>query len=217
MSAAQTTKKVEVRPSIPRRLRPIVDQGGPGSAYRGEFARVALGAMLLGGTIANLAELFNVNLQTVHDWRAAHPAFRKAIEEGSKFADANVARSFYRRAIGYDTTVTTTERRTVYDDAGNVTGTMQIVTIEEKHIPADVSAAWRWLGIRCGWRLREELSFEEVRAIMQAAVAEKKRRAITARTALAEVQGNGFIRCPTRGALSVAGIDPADQEAVPTP
>jgi hypothetical protein len=42
-------------------------QSGPGTAYRGEFARVALGAMLLGGTIANLAELFVRSISARND------------------------------------------------------------------------------------------------------------------------------------------------------
>jgi hypothetical protein len=65
-------------------------------------AAFAEGSLLLGGTIANLAELFDVSEQTVHDWRKAHPAFRKAIQEGGVLrGDARASHSLGReRTVG---------------------------------------------------------------------------------------------------------------------
>jgi hypothetical protein len=214
MSAAQTTKKTEFRPSIPRRLRSVVGQSGTGTAYRREFARVALGAALLGATAADLAGLFDVSEQTIHNWRAVHPAFRKAIQEGSEFADANVARGLYRRATGYATVVTSTETREQRDTAGVLLSTTTIITIEQRHIPADPTAAWRWLGLRCGWRLLEGRTFDEVCAVIDGARAEAERRGLDLESAVAAVDDRTFLRCPTCGGLNMAGVDgPGEADA----
>jgi transposase-like protein len=122
--AARTTRTVERstprRPAIPRHLKPIHDQGGPGTAYKHEFARVALGAAILGATIRDLAELFDVSEQTIFNWRREHPAFAKAFREGSRFADANVANAFFRRCVGLTVTATTTVIRETRDAEGQL-------------------------------------------------------------------------------------------------
>jgi hypothetical protein len=95
MPTTQVSRKLPPGPAIPRKLQPVEAQRGTGTAYRGEFARTALGAMLLGGTLANLAKLFDVTFETIDNWRRAHPAFRKAIREGGEWADSKVAASLY--------------------------------------------------------------------------------------------------------------------------
>jgi hypothetical protein len=206
------TKKTEFRPSIPRRLRSVVGQSGTGTAYRREFARVALGAALLGATAADLAGLFDVSEQTIRNWRAAHPAFRKAFEEGSQYADANVATSFYRRCVGYTAITTTTSTQERRDTDGNLIGTTITTIVTEREVPPDAVAAWRWLGLRCGWRLLEGRSFDEVCALLDGAQAEARRRGLDLESAVEAVEDKTFLRCPTCGGLTMAGVDGAEED-----
>jgi hypothetical protein len=92
----QTTRTIDGKPVIRRKLTPIPGKRGPGTGYRAEFAAVALGFCILGATHVSLAAMFGVDEDTITNWKRAHPAFRKAIEEGSHYADLHVANAFYR-------------------------------------------------------------------------------------------------------------------------
>jgi hypothetical protein len=193
MATVQISRKLSSGPAIPRHLRPIQHRRGPGSAYRPEFARIALGASLLGATTTQLAELFSVSEQTVYDWRKAHPAFRKAIQEGSDFADARVAASLYQRCVGLTVTTETREIRKSRDDNGVLISTTEIITTETREIPPDARACQQWLHLRQGWnengqQARAEVTVEEVAHIIKLAREEMKRRGLDFKTALHEVQ-----------------------------
>src|SRR5215831_15756104 len=43
---------------------------------------------------------FDVSESTIDNWKAAHPEFLAALKTGRELADAEVANSLYRRAIG---------------------------------------------------------------------------------------------------------------------
>ena len=70
--------------------------------YKAEFARIAKQILSIGGTDADLAVAFGVNVTTIWRWKAAHPAFLQAYKEGAAFSDDRVEASFYRRAVGYE-------------------------------------------------------------------------------------------------------------------
>lgn len=76
-------------------------KGGRPSKYRHEFVRQAYHLALLGATDADLANAFDVRLSTVALWKRRQPEFSDALKKGKSEADANVAKSLYRRAIGY--------------------------------------------------------------------------------------------------------------------
>jgi hypothetical protein len=199
----QTTRTIDHGPVIPRKLAPIPGKRGPGTGYRSEFAKVALGATIHGATHATLADLFDVDEDTITSWKRVHPAFRKAVEEGSRHADAQVAASFFKRACGYTTTVTRTAVREFRDTAGNIVGTERTITTVEQHVPADATAAWRWLQLRQRWYVRPTLTVQEIVQLAAAARREAARRGIDVATALALVQEPNArrSRCPTCGAL----------------
>jgi hypothetical protein len=205
MAAAQTSRKVEFRPSIPRRLRPVVEQRGPGSGYQRSFPRIALGASLLGATADDLAGLFNVSEPTIYAWRKEHPAFDKALQEGGQYADSLVARALYRRCLGYDTTVTTIETREQHDTDGNLIGTVTRTIVEQKHVPPDATACGRWLHLRRAWFIEEPFTIQDAFALIRAAQAEAKRRGIDYRknfeAALETAQRRPTERCPECGNL----------------
>jgi hypothetical protein len=61
---------------ITPRHEPEVTRGrGAPTLYRSEYARVAERMCLLGATDKDLAYAFNVNLDTIAQWRAKHALF----------------------------------------------------------------------------------------------------------------------------------------------
>jgi hypothetical protein len=118
--------------------------------YRPEMCEITLGYCILGATRANLAELFHVTPQTIENWEDEYPEFAAAIEEGTDNADLRVARSFFRRAIGYNVTTTRTEVQRI-EKNGQVSTVSTTVTTEA-HIPPDPVAARQLLALRQGWR-----------------------------------------------------------------
>jgi hypothetical protein len=158
-------------PVAPLRRRP--------STYRADYPQMALGYCLLGATNRQLAELFNVTPQTVDNWMNAHSEFAEAIEEGRTKADLFVAQSLYRRACGY------TERiRTVVRETRTVPGKEPIVVERETetavHVPADPTAAARWLHLRQNLHdpERNTLTVDDIIRIAEMARAEAARRGI---------------------------------------
>lgn len=57
---------------------------------------------LLGLTDEEIASFFEVAVQTVYNWDAAHPEFLEARARGKAIADAEVAAKLYHRALGYE-------------------------------------------------------------------------------------------------------------------
>lgn len=109
-----------------------------------------------GATDVQLADEFDVSVQTLYNWRNKHPEFLEALKASKEVADSVVERSLYERATGY-------ERDSVKifcDKDGNVTQ----VPFRE-YTPPDTTAMIFWLKNRkpAEWkdRRQEELSGPE--------------------------------------------------------
>lgn len=107
---------------------------------------------LLGLTNKELAECFNVSLDTIHYWLRTKPAFRIAVERGRKFADAKVASSFFQKAIGYEHEEqhVIVNRVKEYNDEGKLIreySKPEIVTTIKRY-PPDTKAIQYWLNNR---------------------------------------------------------------------
>jgi hypothetical protein len=206
-SAAAESKTRPLPPPAVLRLHRVAVPGKRGTdGYRNEFADIARGFALLGASQVAIADLFGVNVDTITDWKRAHPKFRRALDEGAIYADGFVATALYRRCIGYDTTITTTERRVQRDEAGNVVGTVEITTTEEKHVPPSVNACKHWLHLRRGWNEEATLlSYEDILNLLRAARKEANRRGFFCRedfkAALEAAQRRPAERCPECGSL----------------
>lgn len=102
---------------------------GRPSNYRPEYASQAAMLCLRGATDAELARQFDVSEVTINAWKKKHPDFLKSLKAGKEEADAKVAASLYRRAIGTD------------------------------RVPADVTACIFWLKNRrpAEWRDRQAI------------------------------------------------------------
>jgi len=122
---------------------------GRPTLYKEEYAEQARKYCLLGATDRELAELFEVNEDTIHEWKKVHPAFSESVKKGKAQADANVADRLYQRALGY-------EHPEIDIRVVNQTIVETPIT---KIYPPDPTAAIFWLKNRqkAKWRDRQEL------------------------------------------------------------
>lgn len=79
-----------------------MSNGGRPSKYKPEFADQARKLCLLGATDADMADFFDVSESTINNWKQEHPEFLESLKSGKMEADAAVAQSLYRRALGYE-------------------------------------------------------------------------------------------------------------------
>ncbi len=139
----------------PRRKRKV-KRGRP-SVYRPEYAKQAYLHCLLGATDVQLAELLGVSVPTIDKWKQSKPEFLQALKDGKERADANVAQSLYRRALGYShkaVKILTVAR------GANLGSEVEQVPYVERY-PPDTAAAIFWLKNRQGgtWRDKMEQEF----------------------------------------------------------
>jgi len=114
------------------------------------FPRIAYKFALKGTSDKELADVFEVNIQTIDLWKRVHPKFQKALRRGKSEANANVAQAWYRRAIGYTV---------IEDHITNDKGTI-IITPVRKHIPPDTQAFIKWMALRESENWSETQKFE---------------------------------------------------------
>lgn len=126
------------------------EQGRP-TKYKSEYDVMATNYCLLGATNEELAKFFEVDLTTINYWMHNYPSFSHAIKEGREIADANVAKSLYKRAIGYS-------HNAVKIFCDPKTGAVEEVPYVE-HYPPDTTAANSWLNNRRrqNWKQRNDV------------------------------------------------------------
>lgn len=131
------TKKVETR------------KAGRPSKYQVEFADQARKLCLLGATDLELADFFDVNVDTIHEWKKVHSEFSDSIKSGKMQADADVADRLYQRAMGF-------EHPEVH--ISNYQGQITQTPITKIYAP-DPTAAIFWLKNRQrgSWRDRQDV------------------------------------------------------------
>ena len=123
---------------------------GRPTLYREEYADKAFKLCLMGATDAKLAEFFEVNEDTINEWKKRHPEFSESLKRGKDDADAVIAASLYHRAKGYS-------HKAVKIFADPKSGAEQIVEYVEQY-PPDTTAAIFWLKNRqrANWRDKTE-------------------------------------------------------------
>jgi hypothetical protein len=106
------------------------------SSYDDEtYPRIAKNMTRLGATLYDLADHFDVCVQTVKIWMVTHSAFAAAVKVGRVYCDERVKRSLYERAVGY--TFNAVKILSTLD------GVAKVPYLE--HVPPDVNAAKFWL------------------------------------------------------------------------
>jgi hypothetical protein len=120
--------------------------GGRPTKYKPEYCEQARKLCLLGYTDKQLADFFEVNEDTINEWKKVHPKFSESLRKGKSIADAEVAESLYVRSKGYEIE----EQRVT--NAGNVVNV-------KIHIPANPTAQIFWLKNRqsAKWRDKQEV------------------------------------------------------------
>lgn len=110
---------------------------------------------MLGATDADLARAFDVAESTINLWKLHQPEFSESIKRGKDEADANVAKSLYRRALGYSHKAV----KILTVAMGNNQGSqVEEVPYVERYAP-DTTAAIFWLKNRRPdkWRDKQEV------------------------------------------------------------
>lgn len=107
------------------------------------------GWRMQGKTINQIIGLMGVDPRTFRSWRKKYGEFDEALTVGSEVANANVTKSLYKRAMGYEYWEETWEL---------VEGEMMCVRKNKKHIPPDTKAILSWLYNRMPgyWRSIQE-------------------------------------------------------------
>jgi hypothetical protein len=118
----------------------------------------------LGATDKELADLLNVNEDTVHEWKKVHPEFSESIKKGKEIADANVADRLYQRAMGFEHD--SEEIKVVTEPGKNAGSTVERVPIK-KIYPPDPTSAIFWLKNRRPkeWRDKHEIEMKNAEPI----------------------------------------------------
>lgn len=112
----------------------------------------------LGATDKEIADFFEVDESTINRWKLEYHEFCESIKKGKIIADAEVANSLHKRAIGYRYDEVTYEKIGLGEDQIEV-GEAGIESIKQdiykkkvvtKEIPPDVAAQNIWLKNRRG-------------------------------------------------------------------
>lgn len=139
-------------------------RGGRPSLYKPEFAELARKFCCLGATDADLAKFFEVNVDTIHEWKKVHSGFSDSIKAGKEQADSEVASKLFHRATGYEHPED--DIRTV--SMGDGAGSEIVITPTVKRYPPDTTAAIFWLKNRRPdlWRdkVHQEISVDQTLA-----------------------------------------------------
>lgn len=134
---------------------------GRPTKYKKEYDEQALKLCRLGATDKELADFFEVNEDTINEWKKVNPSFSESLKEGKQMADAEVAHKLYRRATGYS-------HEAVKIVANATTGQEHIVPFTEHYAP-DTTACIFWLKNRRPdlWRdkLQQELTGKDGKPI----------------------------------------------------
>ena len=114
--------------------------------YKPSYNQQAYKLCLLMATDKDMADFFEVNEDTINEWKKVYPKFSESLKKGKIKADAEVAKKLFHRACGYSH-----PEDKIFCTNGVVT-TVKTV----KHYPPDTGAAFIWLKNRAGWRDKQE-------------------------------------------------------------
>ena len=124
------------------------------SKYKEEYNEQAYKLCLLGAIDKDLADFFDVNIDTIHEWKKVYEGFSESLKRAKDESDAKVVKSLYQRAIGYSHPE---------DKIMQYEGTPLIVPTT-KHYAPDTTAAIFWLKNRQPdkWREKQEIVTESI-------------------------------------------------------
>lgn len=137
-------------------------KGGRPTKYKPEYPKQAAKLCALGATDAQLADFFEVNEDTITEWKNVHPEFSVSLKDAkAAFDDATVERSLLQRATGYSHPAVK-----IFNDEGTP---LEVPYTE--HYPPDPTSMIFWLKNRQPQKWRDKQEHElgkEARQILQA-------------------------------------------------
>lgn len=104
--------------------------------YKRAYAKIVRNMRMLGYQRGEIAEVLGIKENTVITWLKNNEGFRQAWFEGGPYADGKVARSFYKRAVGYSHP----DVKIFYDKEKGI-----VEAPYTKYYPPDTQAAIMWL------------------------------------------------------------------------
>jgi hypothetical protein len=120
---------------------------GRPTKYKEDYNEQAYRLCLLGHTDAELAVFFEVNEDTIHEWKKVYPNFSESIKKGKDIADGHVADSLYKRATGYSH-----EAVKIFVQEGQ-----EIIVPYTEHYPPDATSMIFWLKNRQRKKWRDKV------------------------------------------------------------
>lgn len=106
--------------------------------YNNQRPQQAYKLALLGATDKQIADVMEVNVNTIDLWKRKYSTFLQELNRGKDEADMEVAAAFFKRAVGYSVTE---EHVTIYR------GKILKYNIT-RQIPPDPWSAQKWLSMR---------------------------------------------------------------------
>jgi hypothetical protein len=150
----------------------LVHVGGRGNTpYKPELDEQAYNYCLLGAMDEDLARFFAISVRTLSKWKKKYPSLRESIRVGKEFADMQVVKSLYKRAIGYTYRQVVSQATKVPASKVKIEGTMdgtfmtdgdngfQTIKVTTKEVVPDTRAQIFWLKNRQPkfWREKQEI------------------------------------------------------------
>jgi len=147
-------------------------EGRP-TKYDPGYNEIARKLCLLGHTDKELAKFFEVDRDTIKEWKSVYPEFSASVNAGKLLADSEVASSFHKRAVGYQYEEVTYEKIIIKEGEGfmktddvdnegiSVDPYKKKVVVKE--VAPDPGAALNWLKNRQPkkWRDKQELGITD--------------------------------------------------------
>ena len=116
----------------------MTDKPGRPTKYKSENAKIAKAMVKLGATEVDLAEFFEVCVNTIDNWKYQHSDFLGALKSARDNYDDRIEEALAKRALGYS------HKETKVHVCDGVPVETEVI----KHYPPDAGAAKMWLSCR---------------------------------------------------------------------
>jgi len=127
-----------------------MNKGGQPTKYKPEYDRQVFRFALLGATDDEIADFYEVHVDTITNWKKAHPSFFASLKRGKLEADGKVTKSLYQRAKGYSH----------FEDKIFNNNGIPLVVPTIKHYAPDTTACIFWLKNRQSAKWRDKRDIE---------------------------------------------------------
>lgn len=123
---------------------------GRPTKYKQEYCIQAEKLCRKGFIDAELADFFEVNVDTIYEWKKVHSEFSDALKSGKRHSDSKVVDALYNRALGYEYEEIKTEK-------GSAGGKVSVTT---KQMAGDTTAQIFWLKNRdsANWKDKQDIN-----------------------------------------------------------